>query len=75
MWKQLSDYCWTNVDFNICKVGSALGETYELWDAKTKEQLAVNLESSRAAIDECRRIVAQREKSPKVETDTQPSLF
>lgn len=64
MWKPLDDYCWTNGEYNICKVGTANGMKYELWHAKKRLQLAVNLPNSKAALAEWRRLTASLESSP-----------
>ncbi len=47
-WKRVSDYCISNGDFTIVRIGGADGWRYELW--QLKEQLEVNLPSAEAAI-------------------------
>lgn len=53
MWKPVDEYCWTNGNYNICKIGSASGYSYEVWELKTEKQIGVNLATSKAAIQAC----------------------
>jgi len=57
-----SEYYWTNGEYNICKIGSSNGMKYELWNVESKVQLAVNLPSSKAAIEIARQHASAQAK-------------
>lgn len=48
-WAYVSEYCIRNGDYTICKIGTADGVRYELW--QLKEQIEVNLPDAHAAIE------------------------